>query len=260
MKNEFKMRYLNVIGLFLVTSFLFMSCGSDENSPVGGDDNLPEWNKSKTTSINFISKFSEVALISNDNDYKQVGSYLLLNKVQSIILDRCDVSYAENISNPLLKIAKEQKLIPLFAKNKLTQLGCSGSGILLSHTLSKQDEIKVSEDCFLKSVATYITAKNYPMTLSTISLQSTDHVKSSSSYLKAAAKKGEVIVGTIKKDIYSELEMQLQNDMTSMRLEKIDTNSTYVLFVLTSKSWVLRDSVKENAGALYKVNLQIEQL
>lgn len=257
MKNHIK------TGILLTACTLFFSCGDDQASGDDGDDNIPVWNKENTTHICFISKFNNEPLISTDSENGQIRSDIQSAKAQVVLLDRCDVSYGTKITNPLLPIAKDLKLIPVFAKNKLTGTGCEGSGLLLPHTLRKQDEIKVSQDCYLKTVDTRISStNNQEMVVSTISLQTDEHVNNAKSYLNAAIKQGHVIVGTINSERYGTLEKLLQENASSLRLEKIalTQNVSQQIFILTSKAWILRDSDTETNGKLHRIHLQIERL
>lgn len=256
MKNHIK------TGFILLASVLFAAC--EKNTPADDDeDHIPAWNKSNTTSVCFISKLNGELLIGSESEKTEVSTCIKTAKAQAVILDRCDVSYGAKTINPLLFVAKELKLIPVFARNKLTTIRCEGSGILLPHTLREQEEIKISQDCWLKSVETVISASNkQKMRLSTICIQTEEHIRYAKSYLNAAIKQSHVIVGTVKSEFYSMLEKQIQESASSFRLEKITQaqSSSYQQFVLTSEDWILRDSVTKISGALHCVNLQIEQL
>lgn len=254
MKNYIK------TGSILVLSLLFAACG--ESNTADGEADIPDWKRDNTTTVCFISKLNDDPLIGTDSEEALVRSHIQSAKADAVILDRCDATFGIKTVNPLLFLAKDLKLIPVYAKNKLTTARSEGSGILLPHTIKKQEEIKITTDCHLKSVETVISASNkQKMVLSTTSIQTEEHISQSKSYLNAAIKQGHVIVGTIKSELYDSLKKQLQENTPSLRLEKVSqAQSSRLIFILTSNAWILRDLTTEINGALFCVNLQIEQL
>lgn len=98
---------------------------------------------------------------------------------------------------------------------------------------------------------------------STVSIRNNEQIPNAVNTLKVAAKKGNLIVGSIRKDLFTSLEEGLKKSDFTFRLEKTEeTNSTdtYTVFVLSSHAWVLRDSKVEKAGVHNVFNLQIELL
>lgn len=259
------MKYFNntISALFLLL-LLFTACSSDPDAEPGGGDNnqqLPPWNKANTISVGFVGKLNGEPL-TTETEIKAIGNYLQSKDNHIVIIDRCDVNSGTGSINPSVLIAATLKKVHTFARNQITGTAIEGSGVLIGHTVRKQEESKIMEDCFLKSVETRIS-KTQPVMFSTVCIQNNEQIPNAVNTLKIAAQKGNLIVGSIRKDLFTTLEEKLKKSDFAFRLEKAEETSktdVYTVFVLSSHSWVLRNSTVEKAGTHQVFNLQIELL
>ena len=254
------MKHIIKTGLLLIAVLLLNSCSND-NPASEPKENLPEWDKSQTASLCFVSKLNGEALLTKETDEEAIHTQLRTGSFQAILLDRCDVSYSgAPVYNPAVALAKKLNCVPVFARNQWNGSVCEGSGILLPHTLSRQDETEIAPGCYSKTVQAYLTSsRKEPMELTTVSFQSEAQVQKAGSPLLKLIRQGGIIVGTIRKELLPQLETWVKENGT-LRLETIESASSYRLFVLGSQRWVVRNSETKPSGSIQYIHLQIERL
>lgn len=234
------------------------ACSSDEDTL--GNDEIPPWNKSNTVTLIFCSKLNGEKLISSDNDYSVLTTHLKSQAgCKVIVLDRCNTYYDGQTTNPSVSIAKETKRVHAFARNAYDDTFVEGSGILIDHTISEQKEIKVNDVCYFKQVLCQVLSNEYKK-FGTICLKKEQDVDSFIASVRPFLREGGFVSGTIASGLFDSLQKAMENSGEAFRLEKVqgETSASFQVFVLTSKSWILRQQTTNRLNNLNAFHLQLE--
>lgn len=255
MKNKF------LSGLSVLIVWATASCS--QSSDDGKNGGTPEWNRSRTATVYAAGAFDNRASLTGDGAVDRVVSAWTGAGFRIGWLQGYDVVYEEPVKNPVVTAARRLQCIPVFAASERSADVYRGDGLLLRHSLTRQDETEIAPDCFLKTVETFAdAARNLPMTLGTVRLQTETHIRLAQKPLADAASKGVLVIGSIRKTLLPAWEAAWQPASASIRRTVIDPGSgaTQAFFVLNSPAWLVRDSDVDPDGTLVFIRLQIERL
>lgn len=257
-----KSNYINLLFISLLSCF-FVSCSDDDNR---GED-IPEWNRFRTTDVLVYAHLSEQNLFSSCN-YEEVATSIRNTSHAVAVLDRTNAVYGQTaVINTGVETARESKRIPVFVpidynsgEQKLT-----GSTILLPTTISEVTQYVVKDDCRLLETKTE-AVKGIDMFFCSLSLTSEDLIAPAVEVCKENLKEQTVLVGTVKRTLLPTLESAISSSFAPdsyafMEVENRKEDSEYCIFVLTSHKWALRGVIETGvSGDLHCFQLQIESL
>lgn len=238
------------------------ACGKDPGGEASEVPEVPEWDRSKNTTVHFVSRLDAAGLLSGDTDYKVVADFVQGKQHTITELDRCDVSLSGDQRNAPVSIARQTKQVLVYAPNVVNQTAVEGSAVLINHSVTAQDMQQVATDCFFKSAETRVNSTT-GMGFGTVCFSTDAQVKEADAILQAAVGKNRVMVGTVQRTLYESLRSQVLK-YSGARIDKIEPTGTpgqYVIFVLTSKSWIFREATQATVqGAVKAYTITIQYL
>lgn len=233
---------------------------SQDEKPNGG---APEWNRNRTVSIYAAGSFDGRAAFTDGKTARRLATAWQGTGFRIAWLEGCDVNYEEPVKNPAVTAARLLQCIPLFARTGWTENGCRGNGVLLRHTLTRQDETEIAPDCFLKTVDTFVdAARNLPMTFGTACLLTEDQISRAKKPLTEAVARGVLVTGSIRKSLLPAWETAWQPAPAAIRPTVIDPGdgASHAFLVLSSPAWLVREQDIATEGSLCSIRLQVEWL
>lgn len=257
-----KSNYLYLL-FICVISCLFVSCSDEDNK----GENIPEWNRFRTTNVLVYAHLSEQNLFSSCS-YKEVASSIR-NTVHSVaLLDRTNAVYGQTaIINTGTETARESKKVPVFVPVSYSdgEKKIIGSTVLFPSTISEMTQYVVKNDC--RYLETKTEAVNgIDMLFCSVSLNSEDLIAPAVDVFKKKVNEQTVLVGTVKRALLPNLESAITSNLTSdtysfVEVENRNRDSEYCIFVLTSHKWAFRGVTETSvSGDLHCFQLQIESL
>lgn len=252
------MQKINILILLAVSLWAFGSCGKEDDS----SPDLPEWGKNNTVSIQFYSRLSNEKLF-NTGDYSAVVSRIRTNQNHVAVLHRADAVYGSSeILNPMVSIAAETVKIPLFAWNRYAGTQVEGSGILIGQTISKMENISISDGCSYFSVPIMANG-TINMNFTTISFENENQLTAGLPTIKEKLDEKTVLIGVSAKTLRSKLESEFSGG--NYRFETIECSggkATQLLFVVTTQKWLVREHAEVSIGSdgIFCFDLKIEAL
>lgn len=247
-----------IIGLLLVLP----SCSKERVDSVDSGTEK-EWNKTRTAKITFVSNLSGNNPYNADN-YDIVGENIKGGDSHIVILDRANVSYGIERTNPGAKIAVASGLFPIFVPISDTETAYEGSSVLFSETVSQMELTTVAEDCRMLPITLTIN-QGLTVKITLLSFDSENQINGSTKLFRSALTSSTLIVGTIQRSHVSKLESMLESSIEGAYsfeiVENAPNNSTYAIYLFGSGKWVLREFTESAVtGGIKQFLIQAEYL
>ncbi len=252
------MKLLNRILLMALSAAALVSCdkGSDP------EPELPAWNKNRTATIQFYSRFTNEPLFKNA-DYVPVVSRIRSSVQQVAVLHRSDAVYgASDPVNPMAAVAAVAGKVPFFLLNRIVGQRAEVSGILIGHTVAKMETVSVSDGSRLLSLPTRANA-SISMTFACVAFENESQVTSGAEIIRKNLTEATVLVGVAPVALKQKLSSEFA--APNCRLVTIESTSSagnQLVFVLTTLKWVVREHTETAVGAegISCLDIQIEAL
>ncbi len=242
--------------LLLITMIVFLpSCSDDKEDKT----ELPPWNKANTISVYFLSKMDGNSLFSSTSEYSTVKNYLGGKSYKMALLDCCNLIDYANDKNPTVSLAYDLDKVPSFALNTFNDNKPAGTGILLDQLLSVQKELKLDDECYLKTIDIQVLSSSKDTKFATVKLSKDSHIDKFSSEVANLLKERTFLIGSIKRELYNKLENNLKYNSAGYRLEKsTSSDGNFDVFTLVTKDWISRDISTEKTGNIQSFRVQLE--
>ena|GEM_PF-2644458 len=245
--------------LFLALSLtMYISCNKS-NDPA---EQLPEWNKNRTITIQFYSRLTKESLFKTA-DYSQAMNQIRSGNQQVAVFHRADVIYETAVTvNPTVSVASEAGKVPFFVCNRYSGNRAEGSGILIGHTVARMEAIPVSTGCTWFLVPTRVNTA-IAMNFATISFENESQMTSGAEIIRKNLTDETVLVGVVDKTHKDKLTSEFAAKSYRVSLiESTNSQASQSLFVLTTQKWVVREHTETPIGTdgILSFNLQIEAL
>lgn len=234
--------------LFITWISLFTSCKKadikKDEKPEKSVVEIPKWNTSKTAKVYFLSKLSNEGIDKSISNYDSIIKFLRDKTSQLIILDRSDVEFGTSF-NGSVYLASALKKFHVYALNQIQGNQIQGTGLLINHTITKQNQYKISDNCFLKAIDTRVK-KGIDFPVATVRFENNLQIENASSLLSFITKQSKVLIGTVRIKDKSILSSEIKKIDTRYHLDFVSNQNDgeYVLFISAPKFWVLRKSDK----------------
>ncbi len=246
-----------------IISCLLIACNDEDNKR----EEIPEWNRFRTTNILVYAHLSEQNLFSSC-DYKEVASSVRNTLHAVVLLDRTNAVYGQTaIINTGTETARESKRVPMFVPISYSngEKKIIGSTVLFPSTISEMVQFTVNNDC--RYLETKIeAASGIDMLFCSVSLNSEDQIIPAVNIFKKRVNEQTVLVGTVKRALLSSLESAITSNLTSgtysfSKVENRNMDSEYCIYILTSHKWIFRGGTETKvSGNIHCFQLQIESL
>lgn len=263
-----KKTYLYILLCICTGAFLMASCAQEEwgvgniKHPDGAGGG--EWNKNKTIDIYYLTELKDAGV----SGYGTVADFFLSKgAVCSLgVIDRSDVNHAIRTYGPT-EVAFKSAHFSSFAFNKYEGTVMQGSTILFNHKINSEKSFRVADDCFVKFIPLQVkTATTVPLDIavpfSTVRFDTKEQVAASEPVFKTLSGSSyeAMVVGTIKKELLPDLKT-VADKLSGYKLTEAikDENADYAIFILSLKSWVLRETtIQSVSGDFNAYRLSVE--
>ena len=253
----------NRIILFLTAGLMTLfnySC-EKESDPVY---ELPEWNRNRTTTVQVVSTFTNTPILLGGvsaADFTDISNRIRSGTQSVTLLHRADATMGSGAYNPAISMGAKSLRVPLFALHRFSGQKVEGTGVLINHSYVRSEITMVADGCSFLKVDTRANAF-IPMTFATVSFDSQSHLEAGAAAIRNNMTDATVVAGLVKKDLSDQLKAKFSDATYRFSTAEIKgAQSTQVIFVVSSKKWVLRDFSENMAGSgTTVVNLQIEAL
>lgn len=248
--------------LLCTLSCLFFSCSDDDKN-----NDIPEWNRFRTTNILVYSHLSDMNLFGV-SDVKTVAASVRNTNHSVALLDRTNVVYsASSLINTGVEAARDAYEIPVFVPVSYDEQNkkITGSTVLLPKTISKMSQQTVNGYCKYFEIETEAVS-GINMLFTSVSMNNESQIEPTVELFKERFKDKTVLVGTVKRSLLSRLESAVNSHLTAdtynfSEVENLKNDSEYCIYILTSKKWAYR-GVTETfvVGDINCFQLQVESL
>lgn len=252
------MQKINILFLLIVSFWLFVSCGKEENPST----DLPEPGTKNLVLIQAYSRFNNQKLFST-NDYSAVINQIRSNQNYVALLHRVDAALGSaGTQNPMVTIAAETVRIPLFAWTRYADVRIEGSGILVGQTITELKNTRTSDGCSYVSVPLTVNG-NISMNFASITFEDETQLAAGVAAIKEKIDDKTVLLGFAAKTLLNKLKAEFPEGIYRFEtLDRTGGNATQFLFLLTKTKWKL-DEYKEKAvgtDGISCFDLKIEKL
>ncbi len=279
-----------IIGL---SGSFFMACSdSDDIGGLKGLETKPE--EKFNAKICVISSLKDASTVSNMEQADAISKYIE-NKASDaflVMVDRADVTYSkQDMVNPIVSTADKTDRFSAIAFNRFNGNIIEASYLLVDsynfyglkednkngmHASRSEISLKIANDCYMKTLENVMFKGTnselpegeqnieYPRDISTLRLNSSDHIKSYVTNTLATLKVGNPILlhyGTVKSSLVDEFKTALAALDENYILSIVEETKTedYSIFVLAHENfWALKSTSKENVAPnidAYTLNL-----
>ena len=257
-RSRAKNRFISGVCVLIV--WCSVACS---HSPDDGKGAPPDGNPDRIVSVYAAGSFDGRPAFAGNEAIGRLAAAWQGAGFRIAWLEGCEVKYEQPVYNPAVAAARLLNCVPVFARNEWTENGCRGDGLLLRHSLTRQDVTAIASDCYLKTVDTFVdAARTLPMTVGTVCLQTEGQVRLAQKPLVEAAAGGVLVIGSIRKSLLPAWEAVWQTASVPVRRTMVDPapDASYAFFVLGSPAWLVRDAVADPDGTLVFIRLQIERM
>lgn len=243
-----------------LTALFLISC-EKESDPV---DELPEWNRNRTTTVQVVSTFTNAPILTGGvagADFTAISNRIRSGTQSVTLLHRADATMGSGAYNPAISMGAKSLRVPLFALSRFSGQKAEGTGVLINHSYARSEITQVADGCSFLKVDTRANAA-IPMTFATVSFDSQSQLEAGAAAIRNNMTDATVVAGLVKKDLIDQLKAKFPD--ATYRFSNAELKggqSTQMIFVVSSKKWVLRDFSESQVGSgTTVVDLQIEAL